>query len=283
MSSILRTALACLALALAACTSIPLDEATILDPKQTVTPDDYPRDGLDLTSFYIPAADTSVQLNVWHVTQPGAAGTVLLFGGQGFHMVQSKRYLDALTALPLDVVLWDYRGYGRSGGEPSVDALRRDALTVYDTIVAERGVRPGRLIVHGHSLGTFLATQVADERTVAGVVLQNPATTVEAWTDHLVPWPLEPFLNFDIAPALQQGDNIARVRQLQAPLLIYGGTEDVITAPAMAEELFDEAASAQKQLELLPGGHNDLWSADGYLAAYEAFLQNALTVTAPLP
>ena len=133
----------------------------------------------------------------------------------------------------------------------------------------EQGVDPERLVVWGHSLGSFLATHVAQQRSVAGVVLENPATNVDGWVDHLIPWYVRLFLGVDVDPALKAEDNVARVRSLDAPLVVVAGKEDNVTDPAMAKQLYQKAGSAQKTFVLVPdGGHNDLYEEADVQKAY---------------
>jgi pimeloyl-ACP methyl ester carboxylesterase len=262
---------------LVGCSAITIDEETVFQPKPSVTPETFPLEDVDLTVRSIPVAD-SVSVNAWHLTQPPAEATVLFFGGNGFYLVQSRGYLRALTRPPVNALLWDYRGYGRSDGSPSAEALRNDALAVYDSLVAQPNVSPGRLLVWGHSLGSFMATHVARERTVGGVVLENPATNVEDWKGHLFPWYVRLFLGVEIDPALQQDDNLERVRQLDAPLLVIGGSEDPVTDPEMARRLHAEAGSEQRRLVVVEGGaHNGLYDEPEVMAAYRDLVERVTT------
>jgi alpha-beta hydrolase superfamily lysophospholipase len=250
------------------CSAITIGEDDVFYPKPSVTPQTFDLEDVTLTNRFLPVTD-SIDVNAWHLTQPEAPVTVLFFGGNGFYLVQSRGYLRALTRPSANAFLWDYRGYGRSQGTPGVDAFRHDAVALYDYLVEEQGVAPDRLVVWGHSLGSFLATHVAQERSVAGVVLENPATNVDGWVDHLIPWYVRLFLGVDVDPALKEEDNVARVRSLQAPLLVVAGEEDNVTDPAMAKRLYQEAGSAQKDLVLVPdGGHNDLYEETEVAEAY---------------
>ena len=242
-----------LALSLAACSSIQVDEEDVFQPKPSVYPDQFEMEGVTLESVFFPAAGDSVELNAWLLTQPEARGTVLFFGGNGFYLVQSRGYIEALTGFPVDVMMMDYRGYGKSGGTPTVGALQADAVAAYAFLTGERGVDPRRLIVHGHSLGTFLALGVAEGRPVAGAVLENPITTVEAWADGLIPWALDLFLSLDLDESLKAESNVERVQTLQKPLLILAGAEDVIADPEMARTLHEEAAPENKRLVVIEG------------------------------
>ncbi|PSQ67465.1 MAG: alpha/beta hydrolase, partial [Bacteroidetes bacterium QH_2_64_74] len=152
---------------LVACSAIKIDEETVFQPKPSVTPETFNLDGVALDVQSISVAD-SVSVDAWYLTQPSAQATVLFFGGNGFYLVQSRGYLRALSRPPVNALLWDYRGYGRSEGSPSAETLRQDALAVHDSLVARPSVTPNRLLVWGHSLGSFLATYVASQRSVGG-------------------------------------------------------------------------------------------------------------------
>lgn len=253
---------------LVGCSSITIGEEEVFYPKSSVTPETFDLDGVTLHNRFLPVTD-SVDVNAWHLTQSDAPVTVLFFGGNGFYLVQSRGYLQALTRPSANAVLWDYRGYGRSEGSPGVEAFRHDALKLYDYLVEEQGVPPERLVVWGHSLGSFLATHVAQQRSVAGVVLENPATDVDGWVDHLFPWYVRLFLGVDVDPVLKEDDNVARVRSLRVPLLVVGGEEDNVTNPAMARRIYEEAGSDQKTLVMVPdGGHNELYEEPEVQEAY---------------
>ena len=265
----------CTALMLSSgCSTIQIDEEDVFLPKPSVTPESFAVDGVTLTEHYFAANDT-LSLNAWHLTQPDAEATVLFFGGNGFYLVQSLGYIQALTDLPLNVVMWDYRGYGTSDGAPSVPAFKADALAAYRFATDSLGVAPDRLIVHGHSLGTFLASYVGTERRVAGVVLENPATDVQGWVRSVIPWYIRLFVSVEVDSTLRNESNQARLQAIDRPLLVVGGTEDPVTAPEMARTLHEEAASPKKQLVMVEdGGHNELYDDPDYKTAYRTLIQH---------
>ena len=265
--------LVCAGVFLTACSSITIGEQDVLYPKPSVTPQTFDVEGVALTDTMLTVADT-VDLNAWHLTQPTAEATVLFFGGNGFYLVQSKGYLRALTRPPADALLWDYRGYGRSDGTPGVEALKHDALAVYDSLRARSDVSADRLVVWGHSLGSFMASYVANEREVAGVVLENPATTVDDWVDNLIPWYVRLFLGVDVDSELQGESNLEFVRSLEAPLLVVAGANDNVTAPKMARRLHRNAGSSDKQLIVVEEGtHNGLYEDPEVQSAYRDLIE----------
>lgn len=267
--------------AAAGCSSIQIDEQDVFLPKSSITPADFDRAGITLTEVFFPAAEDSLSLNAWHLTQPNARGTVLLFGGQGFYLVQSSGYIDALMRYPVNLFMVDYRGYGKSEGEPSVEAIEADALAAFQYVTDSLNVAPQRLIVQGHSIGTFVATHLATQRDVAGVVLENPATTAEGWEKTVLPWYLRLLVSLEFPEAVQRVSNVERVRALDVPLLIVAGGQDNIFPPDMARTLHQEAAPTINRLLVVENGnHNALYDTDAYRDAYEHFLDDALPSSA---
>ena len=256
------------------CSTIPIQEQSVFMPKASVTPESFDVEGVTLNNEYI-QVDDSVALNAWYLTQPESEGTVLFFGGNGFYLVQSLGYIRALTRPPLDAFMYDYRGYGQSEGSPGVDVLKRDALALYDSLTAREDIDPERLIVHGHSLGAFLATYVAEQRTVGGLVLENPATNVDEWVQNLAPWYVRLFVSFEVDPALRDESNLRRLQNLDdVPLLVVGGASDQVTAPVMARTLHEETTTAPKELVIVEdGGHNKLYTRASYRAAYDRLVE----------
>lgn len=259
------------------CNTIPITEQDVFMPKPSVTPSTFDVEGVQLEEFAL-AVDDSVRLNAWHLTQPEARGTVLFFGGNGFYLVQSLGYIQALTAHPVNVVMFDYRGYGQSEGSPGVEAFKRDAEAAYRHVRDELGVSPGQILVHGHSLGTFLASYVGTTQEVGGIVLENPATNVNDWVKGLAPWYVRLFVSFEVDEDLQGESNLERLRAMGAtPLLTIAGAQDNITAPSMAQTLHDEADTTEKTLVVVEGGgHNQLYESTAYQDAYRQLLDRVL-------
>ncbi|MEM6926186.1 MAG: alpha/beta fold hydrolase, partial [Myxococcota bacterium] len=249
------------------------DEGGVFQNKRTLDAHTFDYDNASFEEVLVDAGD-GVELYAWHITREPAAKTVLYFGGQGFHLVLAREFVtDMLADVPVNLFLVDYRGYGRSSGEPTVAGLKQDALAIYDLLTTERGVPPADLVVHGHSMGSFMASYVAAERPVAGLVLESPVTEVEGWTKALVPGLLRVFLKFDIQPELAAESNTQRVGTITAPTLMMVGSEDPITPQALAEELHAASAAGDKRLVVIEGGnHNDLPSFDVFVDAYASYV-----------
>ena len=108
----------------------------------------------------------------------GDEGSLILgFGGNASHADHVALMLQGLFP-SAHVVVFHYRGYGRSDGTPSARALLADSLLVHDRAVAT--VKPKRVVAVGISIGSGVAAYLAKHRTLAGVILVTPFDSIEA-------------------------------------------------------------------------------------------------------
>lgn len=254
---------------LGGCVRIPVNEDTLFQPKESVTIGTFDHPEATLQEVFF-ESDDGTRINAWYLTQPEPRATVLFFGGYGFYLVQSRPYIDHFLDQGVNALLVDYRGYGRSEGEPSVAALKDDGLAAWEMLIEDFDVDPEAMVVHGHSLGTFMATYVAEQRGAAGLVLENPATSARDWTRAAVPWYLRLILSFDIAESIETEDNLERIGAIEGHLLVLAGGEDMVTPAEMAEDLYEAAAAAETRdlVVIEEGSHPDLHEFDAYGTAY---------------
>jgi fermentation-respiration switch protein FrsA (DUF1100 family) len=254
------------------CTTIEINEEDAFDNHQTVTPESFNSDVLELSNQTV-VTDDGLELDTWTLTRPDAEATLLYFGGNGFLMVKSRPVIQAYSTMPVNLVLFDYRGYGLSSGEPTVAGVESDARAMFSYADSLSEALSQPMYIHGHSMGSFLSSYTAERNDVAGYILESPVSEVSGWTKRLVPWLLRPFVRFDIDSDIASQNNLDRVSSIQKPLLIIGGTDDNITPFEMAEELYEESASADKTLKSIDGGaHNDLPYFDEYAIAIQTFI-----------
>lgn len=268
------TILLFLVIVFSACTTIEINEEDAFDNHQTVTPESFNFSSLSLYNQTV-ETDAGILLDAWFLMRPDAEATVLYFGGNGFLMVKSRPLINAYSTMPVNLILFDYRGYGLSSGEPSVDGIQSDARTMFSQADSISKKHSLPLFIHGHSMGSFLSSYITEREDVAGYILESPVSEVSGWTKKLVPWLLRPFVRFDIDSDIASQNNLERVSSITAPLLVMGGTDDNITPFEMAEELHSKAASTQKSLIPIEGGnHNDLPYFEEYSNSIREFLFN---------
>jgi uncharacterized protein len=209
------------------------------------------RAGLDYRNLRL-ETDDGERLHGWWIGAPrDSLGHLLLCHGNAGNVGDRVLHAALLTAAGFDVLLFDYRGYGRSSGRPSEEGTYHDARAALSCLLEQPGVNPARLIYLGESLGGAIALELALQRPPAGLVLLSAFTGVrELGRLHyrFVPTVLIP----DAYPTLR------RVHELDAPLLVLHGDRDEIVPLSQGRALF-EAASGPKRMHVFPGlGHNDL-------------------------
>ena len=211
-----------------------------------------PRDaGLDFEELAIETEDGE-RLHGWWVTtsQSHSAGHVLFFHGNAGNIGDRVPLADLLASEGFDVMLFDYRGYGRSTGKPDERGTYVDARAARDAMVARADCDPARVIYLGESLGAAVAAELAQSSPPRALILQSPFTSLRDVARRHYPLPRS--LIPDAYPTIR------RIRSIAAPLLVLHGDRDTIVPVSHGRKLF-EAANQPKHLHVFPGlGHNDL-------------------------
>ena len=213
--------------------------------------------GLEVEDRTFPAAG-GVQLHGWWIPRRRALGTVLYCHGSSGSIAHLVGVLATLRQLRTNLFAFDYRGYGRSTGEPSEAGLFRDARAAWDHLVDELGVSPEEIILFGHSLGGAVAIDCALDRSAAGLVVENSFTQVRDMARSSYPGlPLH-------LVARNQFRSIHKVGRLTLPKLFIHGGADERVPPEHGRRLYD-AALEPKEIYLVPdAGHNDIHQRGGF-------------------
>ena len=164
------------------------------------------------------------------------------------------------------VLLMNYRGYGASDGKPGERVIVGDALELFDWAAKRGDVDGARIALHGRSLGTGVAVQVAAERPARCVVLTSPFDSARDVAKKIYPWlPVgllmrHPFDSHAIAP------------RVKVPALFLIGDADTLIRPAHSEALANAWGGKAERVVLRGFGHNDLDMPPAYDAAIRDFL-----------
>ena len=221
----------------------------------------------EIVSF--PTAD-GLTLRGWFVPSSGSppAYTVLVFNGNAGNRAHRAPLATSLQQQGLQVLLFDYRGYGGSEGKPTEVGLRADVRAARSYLLERGDVDASRLVYFGESLGTALAIALAAEHPPAGMILRSPfPSLVEVGQTHYPFLPVR-FLLQDRFAAI--GD----IQRVTCPVLVLAGDQDRIIPLGLSRRLY-EAATSTKELVILAGAdHNDIefLAGDEMLAAIRRFL-----------
>jgi uncharacterized protein len=267
---------------LAGC-SFTVDEASLLHPTPGGALSAEAVEGAagvyEMSDHWIAAPD-GARLSAVLLRQPGARGTILYFGGNGFTIERFGAYVAGIFApLGVDVMIVDHRGYGRSEGRPTQANLEADGVAAFDYLEGVLHVPASRIVVHGQSLGSFIAGRVAAERPTGGVVLESSATTTEDWVAANLRGARRLVVRAEIDPALRGRGNFANMARIEEPLLLLVGAQDRTTPPSLSRALYAASPlpTGRKTLAIVPAaGHNDVLLKPEATAAYRVFLDGAL-------
>ena len=197
---------------------------------------------------------------------------IVMFHGNAGHIAHRLFKLPKLIEAGYSVLLAEYRGYGGNPGKPSEEGLYKDARAYLDWLINEEGIQEEDIILHGESLGTGVAVQMATEYNVGGVVLESAydsVVNVAKKTYFFVPVRL---LMKD------QYSSVEKITGMEAPLLMVHGQKDRIIPISFAKNLFDHALEPKKIVIIPEAGHNDLYKYDVSLHILK-FLSNMTDVT----
>ena len=190
-----------------------------------------------------------VTLSAWWVPAPEQRGAVLLLHGNAGNISHRIDYLAMFHRLGYSTLIVDYRGYGLSTGEPSEEGTYRDAEVCWAWLEA-RGVAARDIVVFGESLGGGVATWIAERRTPRALVLASTFTSIPDLAEAIYP-----YLPVRLLSRIRY-DNLARLPNVAAPVLVMHSPDDEIVPYSHAERLH-AAARPPKRLITLEGGHND--------------------------
>jgi fermentation-respiration switch protein FrsA (DUF1100 family) len=237
-----------------------------VERKLTVTPRAA---GLDYEDVSLHTAD-GVKLHGWWVPAQMARGTVLLLHGNAGNISHRLGYLTMFSRLGYSVLLFDYRGFGTSGGNPGEAGTYRDAESAWQHLTEARKVKARDIVIVGESLGGGVATWLALKYPPRALILASTFTSIPDLGARIYPWlPVRLLARIEYP-------NLERIRQIEVPVLIaHSPTDDVIPF-AHGEALF-AAAREPKEFLALSGGHNDgfLFAREEWVVAVGAFLERA--------
>jgi fermentation-respiration switch protein FrsA (DUF1100 family) len=211
--------------------------------------------------------DTSdgARIHAWQVSH-GEPLVTLFFHGNAGNLTYREPHFREITAAGSSILMLDYRGYGKSAGRPTEHGLYADAGAAYDYLL-KAGYRPGQIVIHGESLGTAVAVDLASRRPCAGVVLEAPFTSARDVAQTVLPV---------IGPMVVWGfKSREKVSRVHAPMLFIQGDRDEIIPLRLGQALY-AATPEPKSFWGVPGaGHNDLVEAGGkaYGEQLRAFYQ----------
>jgi fermentation-respiration switch protein FrsA (DUF1100 family) len=245
---------------------VAFEDQFIFFPSRRIerTPADY---GLPYRDVTFDASD-GVRLHGWWV--PGRSEHVWLWlhGNAGNIGHRADNVALVHQHLGASVFIFDYRGYGRSGGQPSERGTYRDAEAALAALRDQPEAAGREVVVFGRSLGAAVAVELALRQSVDRLILEAPFTSVPAMARAHYPFlPIGPLLR-------TRYDSLAKIARVGVPLLILHSPDDPVVPYAQGRELFEAAVEPKRFHTIAGAGHYDAYlrGGDAYWQALADFL-----------
>ena len=206
-------------------------------------------------------APDGIRLEGLHIPPDGGGRSstlILVFAGNATNAQGAAELIHEIYP-DRDVVAFFYRGYAPSGGLPAARAMLDDAPLVHD-LVAER-LRPRRIVALGVSLGTGVASGLAAQRPLAGLILVTPFDSLSATARQLHPWlPVSLLLRHDMRSA-------EALQGVQTPVAIVAAGSDRLVRPERTEALRRALPNLVHDTTLPGASHDDIFLHPGFVPA----------------
>jgi uncharacterized protein len=202
--------------------------------------------GITVSAWTIPAHPTPSS-GMWMLICHGN------FGNIGFG--RRPQFYSFMREVGVNLLAFDYRGYGESTGEPEEQGLYDDARASYDYLVNTRHVRPDQIVIFGHSLGSAMAIELASHVPAAALIVEGAFTSVLERGQEI--YPLLPIR----LVSTQRFLSIDRIQSIEMPKLFLHSPEDAVIPFAHGRRLFDTAREP-KRFVSVRGGHDDAYRVD---------------------
>lgn len=225
-------------------------------------------DALPVETVWLRAPD-GTKLHSWWIPAEKPKFTFVAFHGNAGNIAMRGDVYRFLHETPANVLAVEYRGYGRSDGAPSEAGLYSDAATAYQYLVQARGIAPKTIISFGQSLGTAVASHLAANSEVGGVVLEAPFPSLSAVARRIY-WFL-PGIQLTVATQFRTSRHLARIN---APILVVHCVHDPVIPPDLEEQVYEAAKQPKYVLRVQGQCHEEasLLAPTQYRETLQAFL-----------
>jgi fermentation-respiration switch protein FrsA (DUF1100 family) len=216
-------------------------------------------DGVNINGWFLPGENLAEDDQQTRLT-------VLFFHGNAGNISHRLEKVGIFRDLGVDTFIIDYRGYGRSEGQPNEQGTYHDAQAAYEYLTQQRKLKPRSIVVYGESLGSAIAADLAGKVEVRGLVLEEGFTSTANVGQEMFPF-------FPVHWLVRNKyDTIDKLPRIHVPLLIFHSRDDEVINFSHSQRLF-AAANEPKQFVELHGSHNDAFEASAltYRAALSKF------------
>lgn len=209
--------------------------------------------------------DKDVSINALHFKTENPKGVILYFHGNAGDLSRWGKITEYLVALHYDVLVMDYRTYGKSRGKLSETALYDDAQYCYNYLLKQ--YEESKITLYGRSLGTGIASNLASNNNPKQLILETPYYSIEHVAKYRFPiFPVKHVLKYKF-PTYQY------LPKVNCAISIFHGTEDFIVPYDSGKKLLELNIQNLNFITIKGGSHNDLKNFETYNTAIKTILK----------
>jgi uncharacterized protein len=241
----------------------PLDETLLFFPIKYPEGNWKPA-GLDFEDAVF-QADDGAKLHGWYCPCKNPRAVILYAHGNGGNLSDHAELMTYLQKkLRVTALVFDYRGYGKSAGEPTIEGVLKDARAARKFLAARADVKEPAIVLMGRSLGGAVIVHLAAESRPRGLILESTFSSLKEVAVHHYG------VRAESVPR-DRLDCVAQLARYDGPLLQSHGDADVIVPFALGTKLFQAAKGPKEFVRIRGGDHNDRQPAE-YFRKLEQFI-----------
>lgn len=236
------------------------DKNILYNPKQI---------GLVYEDIHVQTSDNAA-IHGWFVPAESSKGVLLFCHGNAGNISHRLESILIFNKLSLDVLIFDYRGFGKSSGSPNEEGTYADAEAIWHYLISEKKYAASEIIVFGRSLGSGIASWLARQHTPSALILESSYTSLPDLGAKIYPFFPVRLLSRYHYPTSEH------LSHIKCPILFIHSKNDEIIPYSLGLKNY-ELASEPKQFLEIKGSHNDgfLVSGEHYVdSIYEFLAQN---------
>lgn len=200
--------------------------------------------------------ETGATINYLHFQVNEPKGVVLYLKGNTKSIKGWGKFAIDFTRLGYEVIMMDYRGFGKSTGRRTSDAMKRDSQFIYD--LAKKEFTEDKIVVYGRSLGSGFAARLASKNNPRLLILTSPLYSLSKAVHRYLPFmPARPFLRYKL-PTFQYLKNV------RCPIKIIHGSDDKLVPVNTAVDLSEINPKLTRLYIILGAGHINVHQFEEY-------------------
>jgi len=176
-----------------------------------------------------------IELIAWyHKKNPNKYKTILFLHGNAGSLENRIHKINHFKDMDVNFLIFAWRGFSGNEGKPTEKGLYEDARSAVRWLKS-KNIKENNIIIYGESLGTGVATEIAQNKNFAGIILESPFTSMsDAGKDKYPYLPVRLLLK-------DKYESSKKIKNIEIPILIMHGKIDNIVPFHMGEKIYELA------------------------------------------